>query len=87
KDTKGLNPTFNQTFCFYVLPGQDKLYIKAVDKDPLVNDKTEDEIKHFLADNLSATRKYGAVRPGIKQIIKSIVNRILRPFGFEMRHL
>ncbi|KAG0053884.1 hypothetical protein BGZ83_000281 [Gryganskiella cystojenkinii] len=39
KDTKGLNPTFNETFCFYVRPGQDTLYVKAVDRDPLKNDK------------------------------------------------
>ncbi|GJJ70106.1 hypothetical protein EMPS_02455 [Entomortierella parvispora] len=39
KDTKGTNPVFNETFCFYVLPGQDKLYVKAVDWDALVNDK------------------------------------------------
>ncbi|KAG0016565.1 hypothetical protein BGZ82_001018 [Podila clonocystis] len=39
KDTKGLNPIFNETFCFYVRPGQDKLYLRAVDKDTLRNDK------------------------------------------------
>ncbi|GJJ72988.1 hypothetical protein EMPS_05346 [Entomortierella parvispora] len=39
KDTKGLNPTFNETFCFYVRAGQDKLYVKAVDKDIISNDK------------------------------------------------
>ncbi|GJJ70105.1 hypothetical protein EMPS_02454 [Entomortierella parvispora] len=39
KDTKGLNPTFNETFCFYVRPGQNKLNIRAVDKDTFINDK------------------------------------------------
>ncbi|KAF9430491.1 hypothetical protein BGZ94_006570 [Podila epigama] len=39
KDTKGLNPTFDQTFCFYVRPGQNKLYVRAVDKDTFSNDK------------------------------------------------
>ncbi|KAG0051071.1 hypothetical protein BGZ83_004103 [Gryganskiella cystojenkinii] len=39
KDTKGLNPTFNETFCFYVRPGQDKLYVRAVDLDTFRNDK------------------------------------------------
>ncbi|KAG0341742.1 hypothetical protein BG000_008166 [Podila horticola] len=39
KDTKGLNPTFDETFCFYVRPGQNKLYIRAVDKDTFSNDK------------------------------------------------
>ncbi|KAF9904807.1 hypothetical protein EC991_002311 [Linnemannia zychae] len=42
KDAKGLNPVYNQTFCFYVRPGQDKLYVKAVDKDALKNDKIGD---------------------------------------------
>ncbi|KAG0348387.1 hypothetical protein BG005_011556 [Podila minutissima] len=39
KDTKGLNPVFNQTFCFYVRAGQNKLYVRAVDKDTFSNDK------------------------------------------------
>ncbi|KAG0280569.1 hypothetical protein BGZ95_009606 [Linnemannia exigua] len=39
KDTKGLSPVFDQTFCFYVRPGQNKLYVRAVDKDTFSNDK------------------------------------------------
>ncbi|KAF9403121.1 hypothetical protein BGZ94_004719 [Podila epigama] len=39
KDTKGLNPVFNQTFCFYVRPGQTRLYVRAVDRDTFSNDK------------------------------------------------
>ncbi|KAG0026780.1 hypothetical protein BGZ81_006088, partial [Podila clonocystis] len=39
KDTKGLNPVFNEAFCFYVRPGQDTLHIKAVDRDTFSNDK------------------------------------------------
>lgn len=42
KDTKGLNPVFNETFCLYVRPGQDKLYLRAVDKDTFSNDKIGD---------------------------------------------
>ncbi|KAG0196743.1 hypothetical protein BGX28_009796 [Mortierella sp. GBA30] len=42
KDTKGLNPVFNETFCFYVRPGQNKLYIRVVDKDTFSNDKIGD---------------------------------------------
>lgn len=42
KDTKGLNPVFDETFCFYVRPGQDKLYLRAVDKDTFSNDKIGD---------------------------------------------
>ncbi|KAG0205448.1 hypothetical protein BGX28_002978 [Mortierella sp. GBA30] len=42
KDTKGLSPVFNETFCFYVRPGQDKLYIRAVDKKTFSNDKIGD---------------------------------------------
>ncbi|KAF9904806.1 hypothetical protein EC991_002310 [Linnemannia zychae] len=39
KDTKGLSPVFDQTFCFYVRPGQNKLYVRAVDRDTIKNDK------------------------------------------------
>ncbi|GJJ72987.1 hypothetical protein EMPS_05345 [Entomortierella parvispora] len=42
KDTKGLNPIFNETFCFYVRSGQNKLYVRAVDKDTFSNDKIGD---------------------------------------------
>ncbi|KAG0370539.1 hypothetical protein BGX24_002008 [Mortierella sp. AD032] len=42
KDAKGQNPVYNQTFCFYVRAGQDKLYAKVVDKDTLNNDKIGD---------------------------------------------
>jgi len=42
KDTKGLNPIFNETFCFYVRSGQSKLYVRAVDKDTFSNDKIGD---------------------------------------------
>ncbi|KAI8350538.1 C2 domain-containing protein, partial [Mortierella sp. GBAus27b] len=40
KDVKrNLNPVYNETFCFYVRPGQDKLYIRIVDKDTFRDDK------------------------------------------------
>lgn len=40
KDVKSnLNPVYNQTFCFYVRPGQSTLYVRAVDKDTFRNDK------------------------------------------------
>ncbi|KAF9185826.1 hypothetical protein BGZ51_002427 [Haplosporangium sp. Z 767] len=39
KDAKGLNPVFDETFCFYVRSGQDKLYLRVVDKDTFSNDK------------------------------------------------
>ncbi|KAF9909067.1 hypothetical protein EC991_009128 [Linnemannia zychae] len=39
KDNKGLNPVYDQTFCFYVRPGQNKLYVRAVDKDTFRDDK------------------------------------------------
>ncbi|KAG0229517.1 hypothetical protein BGW42_001545 [Actinomortierella wolfii] len=39
KDTKGLNPVFNETFCFWVRNGQNTLYVRAVDKDTFSNDK------------------------------------------------
>lgn len=40
KDVKSnLNPVYNQTFCFYVRPGQSTLYVRAVDRDTFRNDK------------------------------------------------
>ncbi|KAF9162175.1 hypothetical protein DFQ27_006112 [Actinomortierella ambigua] len=42
KDTKGLNPVFNETFCFWVLNGQNTLHVRAVDKDTFSNDKIGD---------------------------------------------
>ncbi|KAF9129899.1 hypothetical protein BGW39_003748 [Mortierella sp. 14UC] len=39
KDTKSLSPVFDQTFCFYVRPGQNRLYVRAVDRDTFKNDK------------------------------------------------
>ncbi|KAG0379478.1 hypothetical protein BGX24_000295 [Mortierella sp. AD032] len=42
KDNKGLNPVYDETFCFYVRPGQNKLYIRAVDKDTFRDDKIGD---------------------------------------------
>ncbi|KAF8937575.1 hypothetical protein BGZ47_008953 [Haplosporangium gracile] len=42
KDNRGLNPVYNQTFCFYVMSGQNKLYIRAVDKDTFRDDKIGD---------------------------------------------
>ncbi|KAF9909068.1 Synaptotagmin-7 [Linnemannia zychae] len=40
KDVKSnLNPVYNQTFCFYVRPGQSTLYVRAVDLDTFRNDK------------------------------------------------
>lgn len=39
KDIKGQSPVFDETFCFYLRPGQNKLYVRAVDKDTFSNDK------------------------------------------------
>ncbi|KAF8935468.1 hypothetical protein BGZ52_010702 [Haplosporangium bisporale] len=57
KDTKGLNPIFDQTFCFYVRPGQNKLYIRAVDKDTFRNDKIGDAT--IPLDNVINTGREG----------------------------
>ncbi|KAF9382877.1 hypothetical protein CPB97_006895 [Podila verticillata] len=57
KDTKGLNPTFDQTFCFYVRPSQNKLFIRAVDKDTFSNDKIGDAT--IPLDNVINTGKEG----------------------------
>ncbi|KAI1318269.1 hypothetical protein EDD11_006965 [Mortierella claussenii] len=58
KDTKGLNPVFNETFCFYVRPGQDKLYVRAVDKDTFRNDKIGDTT--ISLDQVKNTGSVGA---------------------------
>ncbi|KAF9969397.1 hypothetical protein BGZ73_008266 [Actinomortierella ambigua] len=39
KDTKGQNPVFNQTFCFWVRSGENTLHVRAIDKDTFSNDK------------------------------------------------
>ena len=56
---------------------------------PWVNDKTEDEIEGFLA-NISgqeSRRKFGSVKSGVNQLAKSILNGVLRTFGFEIRRI
>ncbi|KAK3829942.1 MAG: hypothetical protein JOS17DRAFT_817876 [Linnemannia elongata] len=40
--SQGSQPHHQLDFYFYVRPGKDKLYVKAVDKDPLINDKIGD---------------------------------------------
>ncbi|KAG0331143.1 Extended synaptotagmin-1 [Podila horticola] len=57
KDTKGLSPTFDQTFCFYVRPGQNKLYVRAVDKDTFSNDKIGDA--SYSLDSVLSTGREG----------------------------
>jgi hypothetical protein len=42
KDTKGQSPVFDETFCFYLRPGQNKLYVRVVDLDTFRNDKIGD---------------------------------------------
>lgn len=56
---------------------------------PWVNDKTEDEIERFVANNFGqeSRQKYGAVKSGVKHVAKSTVNRALRAFGFEIRRI
>jgi hypothetical protein len=39
---KNLNPIYNETFCFYVRPGQDKLHVRVIDKDTISDDKIGD---------------------------------------------
>lgn len=73
----------------------DRITIIAVKGEPVkvssypwVNDKTEDEIEHILAENLKAGYlKYGETKPGLKQLGKSIINRALRTFGLEIRRI
>ncbi|KAF9326513.1 hypothetical protein BG006_010074 [Podila minutissima] len=57
KDTKGPNPVFSQTFCFYLRPGQTKLYVRAVDKDTFSNDKIGEATISLV--NVMATGKEG----------------------------
>lgn len=55
---------------------------------PWVNGKTEDEIKHIIADNLQAARKkHGAARRGILHFPKATINRILHICGLEIRRI
>ncbi len=55
---------------------------------PWVNDKTENEIKVFLEDIEQSTQKHaGRSRLSLKQFLKSIINRILRPLNVEIRHI
>ncbi|KAF9358739.1 hypothetical protein BGX26_001012 [Mortierella sp. AD094] len=39
KDNRGQDPVYDETFCFYIRPGQSKLNIRAVDSDTFSNDK------------------------------------------------
>ena len=56
---------------------------------PWVNDKTEDEIEGFLAENSGQETRWndGGLKSGVKQLAKSAVNGALRPFGFEIRRI
>jgi SAM-dependent methyltransferase len=56
---------------------------------PWVNDKTEDEIECILAEYLGRTshQEYGAAKPSVKELAKSIVNGTLRAFGLEIRRI
>jgi SAM-dependent methyltransferase len=55
---------------------------------PWVNDKTEDEIERFLADDLRASRqKYGPAKSRVKQVAESMVNGALRPFGLKISRI
>ncbi|KAF9433600.1 tyrosyl-tRNA synthetase [Entomortierella beljakovae] len=38
-DSRGQNPVYGESFCFYVRPGQSKLHVRAVDADTFSNDK------------------------------------------------
>ncbi|KAF9382876.1 hypothetical protein CPB97_006894 [Podila verticillata] len=55
---RAFNPVFSETFCFYVRPGQDKLYLRAVDKDTFSNDKIGDTT--ISLTNIFKTGKEGA---------------------------
>ncbi|KAK3842287.1 MAG: C2 domain-containing protein [Linnemannia gamsii] len=61
KDNKGLNPVYDETFCFYVRPGQNKLYIRAVDKDTFRDDKIGDtsiSLDQVMASNSVGPQDY-----------------------------
>ena len=57
KDNKGLNPVYDQTFCFYVMPGQNKLYVRAVNKDTFRDDKIGETI--ISLDQVLASENVG----------------------------
>jgi SAM-dependent methyltransferase len=54
---------------------------------PWVNNKTEDEIRHFLSkfDQQSETQPAKASQSSAKQLAKSVINVVLRPLGVEIR--
>ncbi len=55
---------------------------------PWINNKTEDEIRNLLANNLKATRQRNKItKSGVRQFAKSILDGTLRKFGLEIRRL
>jgi SAM-dependent methyltransferase len=56
---------------------------------PWVNDKTEDEIERFLADYVGQTsrQEYGPAKRRVKQVVESMVNGALRPFGIKISRI
>lgn len=61
KDTSGQNPVFDETFCFYLRPGQNRLYVRAVDSDTFSNDKIGDAtipLDGVLSTGSSGVRNY-----------------------------
>lgn len=61
KDTKGLSPTFDETFSFYVRPGQNTLNIRVVDRDTFSNDKigeTSISLSNVMATGSEGPKDY-----------------------------
>jgi SAM-dependent methyltransferase len=56
---------------------------------PWVNDKTEDEIERFLADQVGqmSRREHRPAKRRVKQIAESIVNGALRPLGLKISRI
>ncbi|KAK3812287.1 MAG: C2 domain-containing protein [Benniella sp.] len=54
---KNLNPIYNETFCFSVRPGQDKLHVRVINKDTISDDKIGDT--SISLDNVFKTGREG----------------------------
>ncbi len=54
---------------------------------PWVNDKAEDEIEAFLGDLEQSAQDHNDKRLSLTQLVKSLINSVMRSFGFEIRRI
>ncbi|KAF9335421.1 hypothetical protein BG006_000132 [Podila minutissima] len=71
KDAKGLYPIFNETFCFYVHPGQDTLHIGVADSDAFSNDEigqAKIPLANIFKTGREGPRDYGMINMQMQYI-------------------